>query len=1114
MTIFARAAHVPAFAALAFALLAIGAHALPNTRDTRFLSEPAVSATQLAFTYAGDIWVANLDGAQPRRITSDAGDETGPVFSPDGKWIAFNGQYEGNVDVYIVPSEGGVPRRLTYHPGPDQVQGFTPDGKAVLFTSPRVASNNRYRNLFTVPIEGGVETQLEIPTAWRATYSPDGKRLAYNPYAPPFLQWKHYRGGLISQISLFTFADKSVEKIPQPAGGCNDVDAMWVGDTIYFRSDRDGELNLYAYDTKSRAVTPLTKHADFPVLSAGANAGRIVYEKAGYLHALDAATGNATRLAIGVASDLSASRPRFVKGAKYIRNWSLSPSGARVALEFRGEIVTLPADKGDVRNLTQTVAAHERWPVWSPDGRSIAYFSDESGEYELHVRAQDGKGAAKKYKLSGAGYYDRPEWSPDSRRLAYTDNAWSLYVIDLATGGVRKVATEGQYGPRKTIKGEWSPDSRWLAYTLNSPTYTQTVMVYSVSEDKSHPVTDGLTDVSGPVFDPGGKYLYFLASTDAGPSNNWFSLENQDNRPTRSIWLAVLRRDVPSPLAKESDEEKGAGAKEEKKDEPKKEEGDKKDDADAKKDDTPAKKDETAAKVVAKQAQEPVRIDFDGITQRIVDFPVKPADISELQVGQPGQVFWLRNADEKKAIQRFDLKERKTETLLAEADSYEVSRDGKKILWRLKENYAIGPATAKTIPPAEGKLRIDAIEVRVDPRAEWNQIFNEAWRINRDYFYDPGMHGANWNAMRERYSAFLPELATRSDLFKVIRWMASELVVGHSYQQPGESFTDVKTVPGGLLGADYEIANGRFRFRKVYGGLNWNPELRAPLTEPGVGVKAGEYLLAVDGKNVAPPASLYSFFENTAGKSIELTVGPNPNATGSRTVKVVPVPDEAALRNRDWVEGNIRKVDAATNGRVAYVYVPNTAQAGHVYFKRYFFPQAYKDAIIVDERFNGGGSLADYYITNLARKEIAWWAFRYGADMKTPSASIQGPKVMLTDETAGSGGDLLPYMFRQNKLGTIIGKRTWGGLVGILGFPVLMDGGQVTAPNLAFWTRETGWAVENEGVAPDIEVDQTPSAVIAGHDPQLEKAIEVILGELAKNPPTKPKRPPFPVKVQ
>ena len=1094
------------FVVLLAAAPALAADAGPDVHDTRLLAQPALSRDHIAFVYANAVWVADSEGKTPRRVTSDAGEVTNPVFSPDGKWIAFSAQYDGNTDVYVVSAEGGVPKRLTWHPGNDLVQGFTPDGSAVLFTSPRNVHTGRYTQLFTVSVGGGVEQPLEIPNAARAAYSADGKRIAYNPIGPAFLQWKHYRGGQASKIWLFSVADRSIERIPQPAGRANDVDPQWMGDTVAFRSDREGEFNIYAYDTKSKQIRRLTNYSDFPVLAASASNGKILYEQAGWLHLYDLASGADRKLTIGVAADLPAARPRFVKGAKYIRNASPSPSGARVAFEFRGEILTLPAEKGDVRNLTNSAAAHDRSPVWSPDGKWIAYMSDETGEYVLHVRAQEGKGEVKKFKLPGAGFYDRLVFSPDSKKIAYTDNSWALYWIDLATGASKKIGADPLYGPVKTIRGAWSADSKWIAYTLNTTTYTQTAYVYSLDSDKSSAVTDGLSDVTQPVFDRSGKYLYFFASTDAGPVTNWFSLNNQDYRVTRSLWLAVLRKDLPSPLAKESDEEKGAAAEaaKDKKDDVKDaaKEGDKKDG------DKKGEKKEPPAKA------EPVRIDFEGLVYRILDLPVPAAALSNLQTGTAGQIFFLHEIDGKKSLQRFDLKDRKTETLLPEVDDYDITADGKKVLWSLKESWAINSTAGKKIDTSEGKLKVDALEVRVDPRAEWSEIYHEAWRINRDYFYDPHMHGVDWPAAQMKYSQFLPHLATRGDLNRVIQWMCSELGVGHHRGGGGDTFMDPKKVPGGLLGADYEVANGRYRFKKVYGGLNWNPDLRSPLTEPGVAVKAGEYLIAVGGRDVKPPESVYSFFENTAGKAIEITVGPNADGSGSRTVTVVPIETELALRNRDWVEGNLKKVDAATGGRVAYVYVPNTAGAGHTYFKRYFFPQSGKDAVIVDERYNGGGSLADYYIEILQRPAIAWWAMRYGADMKTPSASIQGPKVMIIDENAGSGGDLLPWMFRKFGVGKIVGQRTWGGLVGILGFPVLMDGGNITAPNLAIWTPDGGWVVENEGVPPDIEVEQTPADVIAGRDPQLEKAIEVVMAELAKNPPVMPKRPPYPNKTK
>lgn len=1085
-----RLFHVLLAALLLLSLQLAAAGQGVDLNDTRLLAQPAIGKSYIAFIYAGDLWAADLDGKNVRRLTADEGLEANPTFSPDGTLIAFTAQYDGNLDVYVVPVSGGVPTRLTWHPGPDIVQGFTPDGSAVLFISPRAVFTGRYTQLFTVPVNGGIEKPLKLPNAFEATYSPDGSRLAYNPIAPAFNQWKHYRGGLTSTIWLYNFGDNGTEKLPQPEGRANDVDPMWIADTIYFRSDRNGEFNLFSYNLKSRAIKQLTDHQDFPVLGASSGGGKIIYEQAGYLHTFDPKAGRSTKITIGVSADLVETRPRFVKGARYIRNAALSPTGARAVLEFRGEIVTVPAEKGDTRNLTNTTAAHERSPAWSPDGKSIAYFSDESGEYELHVRSQDGKGEVRKIKLSGTGFYADPVWSPDSQKISYTDNSWTLYWLDLKTGASKKIGSEYLYGPARarTIYHPWAPDSKWLAYTLSTKANIQTVYAYSTEQDKSFAITDGLSEVTEPVFDESGKYLYFLGSTNAGPVKEWFAQSSADMRLTSSLYLAVLRSNLPNPLAKESDEEKGIQKEEKPKEQPK--------------------------------AAEPFSIDFAGINNRILAIPLPARNYSNLQAGSAGQFYYVESPEddnpvpggpELAVLHQYDLNKRKDDPFIPAVSDYIVSADKKKILYRSNAAWSIVAVTPKP-QPGTGKVNVDDIEVRIDPRAEWTQIFNEVWRINRDYFYAPNMHGADWNAMRQKYAAFLPHVTTRGDLSRVIQWMCSELSVGHHRGGGGDTLYQPKTVPGGLLGADYSVENGRYRFKKVYGGLNWNPELRSPLTEPGVDVKAGEYLIAVRGQDLRPPTNIYSLFENTAGKITEITVGPNADGSGSRTVQVVPIATEGALRNRDWVEGNLKKVDEATGGRVAYVYVPNTAGAGHDYFKRYFFPQSYKDAIIVDERFNGGGSYADYYIDLLRRPLGAYWAMRYGADLKTPAASIQGPKVMITDETAGSGGDLLPWMWRKFGLGKLVGKRTWGGLVGILGFPVLMDGGTITAPNFAIWTPEEGWVVENQGVPPDIEVEQTPADVINGHDPQLEKAIQLVLEELKKNPPKQPQRPPYPVK--
>jgi len=681
---------------LALSSAALAAASAPGG-PSKMLTEPALSAERVAFVYGNDVWTCRLDGSGVSRVTSGPGVKMRPAFSPDGSLLAFSAELDGNLDVYVVPAAGGVPKRLTWHPGRDVAQGFTPDGKSVLFTSPRAAFNNRHTQLYTVPVEGGLETALPIPYASRAAYSPDGKTIAYNPNNPAHLQWKRYRGGLVSKVWLFDVASNAIDRVPQPATRCNDVDPMWLGEALYLRSDRDGEFNLYAYDAKSKALTRLTDHKDFPVLGAAAAAGHIVYEQAGTLHLLDPVSKKTTDLSITVAGDLLETRPRWAKGAKWIRGAALSPSGARAAFEFRGEIVTVPAEKGDARNLTNTAAAHERAPAWSPDGKEIAYVSDENGENELVVRAQDGKAASKKIKVPGAGFYDELVFSPDGKKIVLTDNSLTLFIVDLASGASKKIASEHLYAPtrQRMLRGSWSPDSRWVAYTLSGPTYIRTAFVYAADEDKSYALTDGLSDVSDPVFDRGGKLLYFLASTDAGPQRNWFSLQNTDARVTNAIYVATLKKGTPSPLAKESDEEKGPdAAKDEKTDEEKTGDSSKGDKGDRPADSKSGDAKASAGATKAPKKPEPVVIDRDGFNLRIVDLPIHPAEIENLQAGSAGQIFFERTSDGKTSVQRFDFKERKTETIVPDAEDYFVSFDGKKILFSQRESpQGVAPLT-------------------------------------------------------------------------------------------------------------------------------------------------------------------------------------------------------------------------------------------------------------------------------------------------------------------------------------------------------------------------------------------------------------------------------------
>lgn len=1124
--------------------------------DACLLSFPAIGPKHIAFVYSDDLWVADLDGQNPRRLTSDLGVESHPVFSPDGSLLAFSAQYDGNVDVYTLPVSGGTPTRLTYHPMPDLVRGFTPDGKQILFNSPRHVYSGRHMQLFTVPLAGGMPTQLPLPWGFEASYSPDGEFLCYSSVRDATPQWKNYRGGTHGRLWVYNTKNHEVEMIPQPAERCNDHDPQWVGGQIFFRSDRQGEYNVFSFDPTSKEVKQITRHSDFPVLDLNSGGGKIIYEQSGYLHVLIPGQTSSTRLKVPVATDRVEARPRFAKGSKYVRGAAVSPSGARAAVEFRGDIVTVPAEKGDPRNLTNSPGVHDREPSWSPDGKTLAYFSDEGGEYQLVLRPQDGKGEVRKLKLAGGGFYSNQTWSRDSKKILFNDNGQRLYWIDVATGQQTKIADPKYGGGRGNKVCSWSPDSKWVAYSMDTPAKISQVFVYSLEKDQSFPITDGLSEAVEPVFDANGKHLWFLGSNDSGMSKHGFAQSSSDARPPRwSLYVAILGKDDVSPFAKESDEEKGEaekpegkpGDRPERKDEPKIDEAATKtaaDDKDAKE----KKTDDKVAKKGEKKKPE-FKIDLEGIENRILAAPVPSGSYMNLQAGSPGQVYYLSRPETgmgggrrgegmpSSSLNRFDLEKRKADVVQAGVMTYELTPNGKKMLvatgpgsWSITSTSGGGmggmgpggdrPGRGGAAPGAstgeakDGKLNLEAIEVRVEPQEEWKQILHEAWRINRDFFYDPGMHGADWEAVKTKYEAFLPHCTNSGDLYRVIRWMLSELAVGHSYTTPGERVFERKSVPGGLLGADYEIANGRYRFKKIYGGLNWTPDLRSPLTAPGVNVKAGEYLLAVRGVDLRPPTELYSLFENTAGKSIELTVGPNPDGTDSRVVTVEPIASEMALRNREWVEGNLKRVQEATQGRVGYIYVPDTAGNGLAYFKRYFFPQVDKEALIVDERSNGGGQIADYYIDLLRREFTCYWAPRYGADWRSPSAAVHGPKVMLIDEGAGSGGDLLPWMFRKYKIGPLVGKRTWGGLVGISGYPVLMDGGNVTAPGFAFWSPEEGFSVENEGVAPDYDVEMLPKDVIAGKDPQLEKAIQLVMAELEKKPKKTDSRPAYPTRAK
>ena len=1036
---------------------------------------PAFNGTDIVFSYAGDLWRVGKAGGAAARLTAGQGVETYPVFSPDGKTVAFCGEYDGNFDVYTVPVTGGVPKRITYHPGIDEPATWTADGKHIVFRSSRLATTDRYRQLFRIPAGGGAEETLPFPMAVAGSFSPDGARLAYMPIgffrpAHSYDAWKKYRGGQTTKIWIGQLSDSSVVEIPRD--NANDTDPMWVGGEVYFLSDREGAVKLFAYDAGTKKVRRVLDNAGLDYTSASAGAGQIVLEKFGGVQLFDVKTRKLTDIGITVDADLADVRPRWEKAAAALRGFSLSPSGKRVAFEARGEIVTVPAEKGDVRVLSNTPGAADRNPAWSADGKQVAWFSDEGGEYALVIRDQEGKGEKRTIRMGEKpGYYFEPVWSPDSKWISCQDNRLNLLLVEVASGRVTTVATEYYYR-LAGMAPAWSPDSQWVAYTKQMPSRFRAVFAYSVATGKSVQLTDGMSDAASPVFDRGGLYLYFTASTNAGPTLNGLDMNSVPFAVNGSAYVMVLRKDTASPLAAESDEET------EKKDAPK------------------------AEKVE-------VRIDVDGIGQRILALPVPRRNYEELQAGAGGVVFLMEGKDGGPGVlYRYEGKTRKEAVYAAAADAFAVSGDGEKVLVKKGAQWSITPAAAPA-KAGEGILNVAAVEVWVDPREEWKQIYREAWRMQAEYFYDPNLHGVDVKAMAERYEKFVRGLGARSDLNYLLAEMLGHFGVRHLYVRGGE-VPKGKAVAGGLLGADFDVVDGRYRIRKIYGGENWNPALRAPLTAPGVDVRVGDFVLAIDGRDVKADGEIYALLEGRAGKQTRLRVSAAANGTNAREAVVRPVASDTELRYFDWVEGNRRKVDAASGGKLAYVYMPNTGIEGYESFVRYYFAQSGKEGVIIDERFNGGGMVADYVIDVLRRVPMAYWRHRYGHDQTTPGMGIFGPRVMIINEFAGSGGDAMPYFFRFHKLGTLVGTRTWGGLIGISGYPPLMDGGMLTAPNFAFRNLSGALDVENKGVAPDVESWSDPAAVRQGRDPQLETAIRIALEALKKQPAVKPAEPVFP----
>ena len=1069
---------------LLFVLLLSALLPWPATgQGTRLLREPTVSRDLIAFAYAGDLWVASRAGGTARRLTSTPGVEAGPQFSPDGALIAYTATVAGNTDVYVVPVEGGDPLRLTYHPGIDRALGWTPDGRNVVLQSGRTSAPIPYPRVWTVALEGGLPEAMPMPRASSAAISPSGRSVAYEEFSTSFLasaqnktsQWRHYRGGRTHPIRVMDLGDLSVQVLPWVDS--NDTDPMWVGEGIYFLSDRNHTVNLFAWSAQTGEVRQLTAHDDHDIMSASAGPDAIVYEQAGHIHLLDPETGESRQLTIEVKGDLPWTRPRFDKAAPMVRSMALSPTGVRVAFEARGEILTVPTEEGDYRNLTRSPGVHDRSPVWSPDGRRIAWLSDASGEYELMVGDPLGLAKPRPVPLPGTAFFSDLRWSPDGERVVLADNHLNLWLVEVEDGRATRIDSDTYADPGRGFDPVWSPDSRWIAYSKSLDNHMRAIFVFSLESAQAFRLTDGLSDAVSPAFDAGGRFLYFLASTNVGPTTGWLEMSSLDHPVTRTIYLVVLRAGDPSPLLPKTGDE-------------------------------PVTPSPAAPSGDTSTA---VRIDLDGIDQRILALDVRAGSYSRLAAGAAGTVFYLdAPPGGSPTLQRYRLSEGKAEVFLSGIRDYGLSGDGKKLLYQAGMGAASRWGVVSTDRPAsvgDGALSTANLEIRIDPRTEWEQIFRETWRIQREFFYDAEMHGADWDAVYERYAPLVPHVGHRADLGYLIATVGGELGVGHSYltgegDQPREEAVSV-----GLLGADLATEDGYYRIRRIYDGENWNPDLRAPLSEPGVEVAVGDYILEVDGRALKPPTNPFSAFEGRAGRQVTLRVNARPTREGSRLVTVVPIADESGLRTRAWIEENRRTVDRLSDGRLAYVWLPNTAGAGYSAFNRYFFAQQDREGAVIDVRYNQGGMVADYVVNELDRKRMGYFAQRDGKEVPSPIAGLYGPKVMIINESAGSGGDALPYYFRLRGIGPLVGTRTWGGLVGTLLTPPTIDGGGITAPSLAFYDLDGRWAVENEGVAPDVEVEYAPGPVINGQDPQLERAVQEALKLLHESPPAWVPRP-------
>ncbi len=1041
-------------------------YSIAQQESTLLLRNPAISQNHIAFIYGGDLWLANTDGSNVKRLTVFQGVESDPHFSPDGQTIAFTGEYDGNTDVYALSIKGGEPQRLTWHPGPDIVTGWTNDGQKVLFASGRTrAPISIPDQLWTVSLKGETPTRFVVPRAVNGKFSPDGSSFVFEKIFPWETEFRNYRGGQNTPLRIFNLNTYSVEKLPWE--NSRDINPNWIGNTIYFLSDRDLAMNIWAFDTDTKDLKQVTKFKDFDCKNLEGHGSTLIFENGGYLYTWTENSSQPKRLNISVEGDFPWSRPHWTEAKDYIQTAAISPSGKRVALAARGEVFTVPAKKGNWRNLTNSSGSAERAVSWSPDGKTVSWFSDEGGEYQLVLADQFGKDQ-RKIKIDQPTFFYNPSWSPDSKYLSFYNENRTLWVAEVASGKLTKVDNEGFAHPEHIIYGEWSPDSKWLAYTKRLENQYGAIFLYSLDQQKNFQLTDGMSDCKSPAWDKSGKYLYFTASTDYGLNVGWLDMTSYDRPTSRGIYMAVLSKEDANPLAPESDEEE---VKE-------KEEGEK------------TEEDKEENEVLN------VKIDLEGLSRRIIALDLPEKNYLQLETGKEGVLLFTEREPGKGGLTlfRFTHKKREAEKVVEGIRFFEISADGSKYMYLNNGNQIVVSDPAGSPSPDKETLNLGSIKIKIDPAKEWEQMFREAWRYQRDYFYVDNVHGLDMDWAYKTYAPWVKHVKHRSDMNYLLDIFSGETAIGHSFVGGGD-FPDVDRVPVGLLGADYEIANNSVRIKKIYTGESWNPDIQSPLSGPGIDVSEGDYLLAVNGKPIDASVNLFSNFDQTSNKQIFITVNDQPTMTNAREIIVKPVRSEGRLRQYEWVENNRRKVDELSNGELAYVWLPNTGQGGYDNFNRYYFAQIHKKGAVIDERYNGGGSAADYMVDLLGRKIHGYFNNPIGTrqPFTSPNGGIWGPKVMIINEMAGSGGDLLPFMFRFENIGPLVGTTTWGGLVGIWDVPSLIDGGRITAPRGGFYNLDGEWDVENIGVAPDIMVEQTAKEVINGQDPQLERAVSECL---------------------